>query len=61
MSTVRFIADLHLGHINMAKHRGFSSVEEHDEHIVKSWNSVVEKSVHSLSYVSAMENGQQIG
>ena len=43
MSTVRFIADLHLGHINMAKHRGFSSVEEHNEHIVKSWNSVVMK------------------
>lgn len=43
MSTVRFIADLHIGHENMAKWRGFSSVEEHDEHIIASWNRVVAK------------------
>ena len=43
MSKVRFIADLHLGHINMALHRGFSSVEEHDEYIITKWNSVVHK------------------
>jgi calcineurin-like phosphoesterase family protein len=43
MSIVRFIADLHLGHTNMATRRGFSTVEEHDEHIVASWNSVVDK------------------
>ena len=43
MSIVRFIADLHLGHTNMALHRGFSSVEEHDEHIIAKWNSVVTK------------------
>jgi calcineurin-like phosphoesterase family protein len=43
MSIVRFIADLHLGHENMAKHRGFSTVEEHDEHIIAKWNSVVHK------------------
>ena len=40
---VRFIADLHLGHENMAKRRGFSTVEEHDEHIIAQWNSVVHK------------------
>ena len=43
MSIVRFIADLHLGHENMAKRRGFSTVEEHDEHIIAKWNSVVNK------------------
>ncbi len=43
MSIVRFIADLHLGHENMAKRRGFSTVEEHDEHVIVKWNSVVYK------------------
>lgn len=49
MSTVRFIADLHLGHLNMAKRRGFSSAEEQDEYLVKKWNSVVVK--RDLTYV----------
>jgi calcineurin-like phosphoesterase family protein len=43
MSIVRFIADLHLSHTNMATRRGFSTVEEHDEHIIAKWNSVVNK------------------
>jgi len=43
MATVRFIADLHLSHTNMALKRGFSTVEEHDEHIIEKWNSVVSK------------------
>jgi len=43
MSIVRFIADLHLSHQNMATRRGFSTVEEHDEHIIAKWNSVVNK------------------
>jgi len=43
MSIVRFIADLHLSHQNMATRRGFSSVEEHDEHIIAKWNDVVSK------------------
>jgi len=43
MSIVRFIADLHLSHANMAKRRGFSTVEEHDEHVIAKWNSVVNK------------------
>jgi calcineurin-like phosphoesterase family protein len=43
MATVRFIADLHLGHINMALKRGFATVEEHDEYIIAKWNSVVSK------------------
>lgn len=49
MSTVRFIADLHLGHVNMAKRRGFSSVEEHDAYIIKQWNSVTTKK--DLTYI----------
>jgi calcineurin-like phosphoesterase family protein len=43
MSTVRFIADLHFGHENVAKWRGFASAAEHDEHIIKTWNTTVHK------------------
>ena len=43
MSQVRFITDLHLSHANMAKRRGFSTIEEHDEHVITQWNSVVHK------------------
>ncbi len=43
MSTVRFIADLHLGHTNMAIKRGFATAEEHDEHIISQWNKKVSK------------------
>ncbi|MFY8169959.1 MAG: hypothetical protein ACOVK2_02465 [Candidatus Fonsibacter sp.] len=42
-STIRFIADLHLGHVNMAKKRGFNSIEDHDNLIIENWNSVVNK------------------
>lgn len=37
------IADLHLGHPNLAKHRGFETSEEHDQFIIDRWNSVVSK------------------
>ena len=43
MSRVLFIADLHLGHTNMAKKRGFESAREHDEHIISQWNKKVHK------------------
>ena len=49
MSVVRFIADLHFGHENMAKKRGFTSAEEHDEFIVHKWNSTVHK--RDLTYI----------
>jgi calcineurin-like phosphoesterase family protein len=49
MSIVRFIADPHLGHLNMAKRRGFNTIEEHDEYFVKQWNSVVAK--RDLTYI----------
>lgn len=43
MSQIYFIADTHFGHKNCAKWRGFSSIEEHDEHIIESWNKVIRK------------------
>lgn len=43
MGNVRFISDLHLGHRNMAIRRGFKDEDEHDEYIIKKWNSVVNK------------------
>jgi calcineurin-like phosphoesterase family protein len=49
MSVVRVIADLHLGHENMAKHRGFADSAEQDEYIVAKWNSVVLK--RDITYI----------
>lgn len=49
MCTVRFIADLHLGHSNMAKMRKFQDEFYHDEYIVDQWNSVVNKK--DLTYI----------
>jgi calcineurin-like phosphoesterase family protein len=43
MGNVRFIGCTHFGHTNMAIKRGFASSEEMDEHIVRMWNSVVNK------------------
>lgn len=42
MSTY-FIGCLHLSHLNIAKMRGFETAEEHDAHLIKEWNSVVNK------------------
>jgi len=41
LSKVYIISDLHLGHLSMALKRGFKNVEEHDNHIINTWNSVV--------------------
>ena len=48
MSKLRFIADLHLGHKNIAsfsgvERGGITNVEEHDAYIVEQWNSVCSK------------------
>ena len=43
MSNVRFIADPHFGHTNMAIKRGFKDAKEQDDYIIKQWNSVVNK------------------
>lgn len=40
---VRMMGCLHLGHLAIAKFRGFETSEEHDEHLIKKWNSVVNK------------------
>ena len=43
MSKVFIISDLHFGHENLARHRGFENADEQDELIIKNWNSVVGK------------------
>lgn len=43
MGNVRFIGCLHLGHLTVAKYRGFNSSEEHDEYLIDQWNSTVHK------------------
>ena len=43
MSQVFFISDLHFSHQNMAKARGFETIEQHDNHIIDCWNKKVSK------------------
>lgn len=43
MNNIYVISDLHFGHKNIALHRGFESSEEHDNHIISKWNSIVDK------------------
>lgn len=44
MGNVRFIGCLHLGHDNLVKNlRGFKDSWEHDDYLIKQWNSVVHK------------------
>lgn len=39
---IRFISDLHFGHINLAENlRKFKNIIEHDEYIIEQWNKVV--------------------
>lgn len=49
MSKVRFIADLHLSHVNMALKRGFQTETQHDQYIIDSWNDVVSK--RDITYI----------
>ena len=49
MSIVRFIGCLHLGHPNIARHRGFQDEHEHDEHLIKTWNNTVRK--RDITYI----------
>lgn len=45
VSSTFFVSDTHFGHVNILKYepekRPFSSIEEHDEELIKRWNSVV--------------------
>lgn len=43
MSTIRYYSDPHFGHRNMAIRRGFNDEFEMNDHIIKEWNSVVNK------------------
>lgn len=43
MSKVFCVADLHFGHKLLAELRGFASTQEHDDALVRNWNSVVTK------------------
>lgn len=49
MTETFFIGDTHFGHRNILRfdaikpHRPFNSIEEHDEELVRRWNSVVSK------------------
>ena len=49
ISTVRFIGCLHLGHTNIAIHRGWNNAEEQDEYLIQEWNKVVSK--RDLTYI----------
>ena len=49
MSNVRMIGCLHLGHKSIAEHRGFDSIEAHDEYLIKNWNSIVKK--RDITYI----------
>lgn len=49
MCDVRFIGCLHLGHEWMARYRNFSDSHEHDEWLIKKWNSVIKK--RDLTYI----------
>jgi calcineurin-like phosphoesterase family protein len=43
MGRVFLISDPHFGHENVAKKRGFDSIEQHDNFMVSNWNKVVHK------------------
>ena len=49
MSVVRMIGCIHLGHHNIAKHRGWDNAEEQDEFLIQEWNKVVAK--RDLTYI----------
>lgn len=43
MSTIRYTADLHLGHALVARTRGFDDPEPHDAMVIEMWNQTVDK------------------
>jgi len=49
MCNVRFIGCLHLNHKWMAQHRGFQDEFYHDEKLIDTWNSVINKK--DLTYI----------
>ena len=66
MNEVFFIGDTHIGHRKIidfsAEQRPFKTVEEHDEHIIKAWNTIVrptDKVFHLGDVFFRKENMQQ--
>lgn len=63
-NNVFFTADLHLGHSNIIRYcdRPFKDIDEMNEYIIESWNSVVRESssVYLLGDV-AMRNNDRLG
>jgi calcineurin-like phosphoesterase family protein len=49
MSVLRFISDLHFGHENLAKARGFENADQMSAHIIERWNSTVKK--RDITYI----------
>lgn len=43
MGHIYIISDLHLGHTNLAVHRGFKDEFEYHDYLVQQWNSVIAK------------------
>jgi calcineurin-like phosphoesterase family protein len=43
MGLVYVIGDLHFGHENLAKHRGFVDAEQQDNYIISQWNKTIYK------------------
>src|SRR5690625_785261 len=40
------VSDTHFSHDMVARIRGFDTTEDHDEHLIQQWNSVVTKIDH---------------
>lgn len=47
--TVRLIGCLHLGHLGMARYRGFQDEYYYNEHLIESWNKIV--SPKDITYI----------
>jgi calcineurin-like phosphoesterase family protein len=56
---VGLISDLHLGHVNIAKMRGFEDIDEYNEEIIRRYNSVSgKKTMMIIAGDIAMENSK---
>lgn len=56
---VGLISDPHLGHVNIAKMRGFDDIDEYNEEVIRRWNSVCgKKTMIILAGDIAMENSK---
>lgn len=49
MAGVFFVSDTHFSHDMVARIRGFDTTEDHDEHLIQQWNTIVTKREHSVA------------